>query len=97
VREEPTTRRRDITREQLIEALNAEAEAGMLVVFLLKTGSLVKATGASANGNTVQVTVEESPASILGKTAAGRAKSYSKAEIARRKVRLAKGREQRWK
>jgi hypothetical protein len=69
-----------MTREQLIEALNAEAEAGRLVVFLLKTGSLVKATGASVNGDTVQVTVEESPASILGKTAAGKTKSYSKVE-----------------
>ena len=86
-----------MTRKQLIEALNAEAKAGRLVVWIKKTGCLVGGVGVCANGDALQVTVTESPGSILGRAAAGKSKTYSKAEIARRKARLAKGREQRWK
>ena len=85
-----------MTREQLIDALNAEAEAGRLVVYLSKTETVVNAVEVCENGLTIQVTVDESPGSILGKQAAGKPKSFTKAERKRRKDRLAQARGKRW-
>jgi hypothetical protein len=96
MREQPTTGGATMTREQLIDALNEEAAAGRLLVFLSKTATVVNAVEVCESGLAIQVTVDESPGSILGKQAAGKPKSFTKAERKRRKDRLADARGKRW-